>query len=267
MKSSINKSVGIMLDGVFAVSPSLSGFEKVKALGPNVRRFIREDKFAENEIVFYRDKWWTSEKATLYADARCLVHSVQLALSGQPQSLRTPNYDTAFHHFQYAFDTTRQGPRWSFDAAGPNDDFAPQVHEWVAAEALPWLNRLSNTEAVVEYMCEQRSRFHLSLLLWAMGDRSQAHEHVRIWLRQLHRQIEPRLARLAEVGLISKADEASLVRSSIQMEERYRSEVESWILRPPRVLHSSDRLTRTIGCQLCPDGVFDQLLHPARLLV
>jgi len=73
-----------------------------------------------------------------------------------------------------------------------------------------------------------RSRRSFSL---AMEDRSWANEQLRNWLRQLHRQIEPKLARLAEVGLISKADQAGLAKSSVQMEERCRSEVESWISR------------------------------------
>lgn len=80
-------------------------------------------------------------------------------------------------------------------------------------------------------MSEQKSHFHLTLLPWAMEDRSRAYEHPCICLRRLHRQIEPRLARLAESGIISRSDEASLAKSSIQMEDRYRCEVESWILR------------------------------------
>lgn len=157
---SIGKSVGEMLDGVFATSPSLSGFGKAKGTGPDVRRFIRESEFAEHEIAFYCDKWWTNENATLYADTKCLVHPVQLALSAQPQSLRAPDYEVAFHHFQFGFDSTRRLPQWAFDAAGPSIDFARQVHDWMIGDALPGL---AGCRASKQWSSTCPSRNHISI--------------------------------------------------------------------------------------------------------
>jgi len=217
---SLNSLLGKSLDRLFIDGPPVVRFVKQRASGDNLRRYHHATEFAQREIVFYRDKRWTANGGTLYAELFCLVPEVQHAVHGMAQSLG---------HFQYVL--SEPNPKRSWELHSPEDVavFAEEIREWLSSIALPWLDQFESRDGVIRFLRAKRQFVTLAEYLASMDDEIGASQAISTWLEGLPRRIENSLKRLASKGLISPYDEAYLARASIQSEEDYQQQVSKWL--------------------------------------
>lgn len=225
---SLSTAIGASIDRVFGACPRLSVFSRLKSSGEILRRYFLETSQAQQEILFYRDKWWTKDGGRLYVEVSCLVPQVQLALTGQPQSLSEPDYAVPFRHFQFAAGEPEQERSWQL--AGPTDvaRFECAIDEWLHSSALPWLARFESLGGCISYMREHQQFHALALLLSSQGDASGAREALVSWLGSKPRNIEKSLEELASAGLLSSDDCARLAQASLQRDDHYAEELDRW---------------------------------------
>ncbi len=226
---SINTVLGKALDRLFLEVPEASPFAKQKGSGDQLRRYFHATANAEREILFYRDKWWTADGGTLYAELNCLVPEVQQASHGVAQSLRNPDYSIPFSHFQFAL--SEQNPKRSWELYSPEDvaAFEQDIRVWLPSIALPWLDQFESRDGVLHFLRTRRQFVTLAEYLASLGDSLGAAAAISAWIEGLPRRIENSLSRLASKRVISAADEKFLSKASIQSEDDYRQQVQEWL--------------------------------------
>jgi hypothetical protein len=225
----LSKAVGTALDRVKQELPGLIPFTRLKVSGPELRRFFRQTEGLQQEICFYRDKWWSREGGILHAELLCLVPEVQLALAGSPQSLDNPDYTTPCEHFLYGISAGDVERSWSIRSLDDVADFEVRIRAWLSTTALPWFEQFESMEGVVRFLERQGHWLRLALLLNALDDREKARGYMATWLSTLPRQIEYQLDELAGAGLLCADEHKELGRASLQEERRYRKTLEHWI--------------------------------------
>lgn len=227
------KTLGSALDKVIAGNPACAGYVALKASGPEVRRYFRENAFSQCQILFYRDKHWTKDGGSLYGELFCLIPTVQLALCGKSQSLATPDYSVPFHHFQFGL--LEDNPERCWQIYGEKDvpDFEAAITAWLAQTALPWLGQFDALPGVLAFMTRHERLVDLALLHAALGEPAKAAKPIRDWINLLPRQIDKPLAKLLEASLISQSDHRVLSRASLQREDHYRDFVDAWVPEAP----------------------------------
>ena len=185
-----------------------------------MRRYYHATEFAQREIVFYRDKWWTASGGTLYAELFCLVPEFQQAVHGMAQS---------FGHFQYVL--SEPNPERSWELHSPEDVavFEAEIRDWLSSIALPWLDQFESRDGVVRFLRAKRQFVTLAEYLASVDDEIGGSQAIAAWIEGLPRRIENSLKRLASKGLISLHDEAYLARASIQSEDDYQQQVSRWL--------------------------------------
>ncbi|KQZ34242.1 hypothetical protein [Duganella sp. Root1480D1] len=225
----MNTLLGKALDRVFLEAPLVATFEKQKGSGHHLRRYFHAGENTQREIVFYRDKWWTANGGTLYAELCCLVPEVQHAVHGMAQSLLSPDYNIPSNHFQYVL--MELEPKRSWELHSPEDVavFEREIGDWLRTIALPWLNQFESRDGVIRFLQSKRQFVTLATYLASLGDGNGASQAVATWLEGLPRRIENSLGRLAGKGLISPDDAAYLTKASIQIEEDYKQQVFEWL--------------------------------------
>jgi hypothetical protein len=224
----LSTALGRALDALIAPDGPLAGFGKLPGSGQDQRRYFSETAFAQREVVFYRDKWWTRAGGVLSLELMVLVPELQLALAGRPQSLAAPDPEVPFTSFQY---TTAVGPTptWTVASAEDASRAAEGAAEWLRAEGVPWMASLDSMDGVVRSL-ERTGGFHrLARLHAALGDRVAARAAVVAWLRTLPRQTDRALAELERAGVLASGEVPALRVASLQREEVYAAEVEAWL--------------------------------------
>ncbi len=225
----LNKKLGAALDQIFRDTPVLSPFAKIKSrMGQDLRLFHHETGTAQQQISFYRDKWWSKEHGgQLYVDLLCLVPAVQMALTGKSQSLATPDFDTPFTHFQYRVLEADAHGGWTIRNADDIEAFSAGVSHWLADTALPWLTRFEHIDNVIDCM-QQHMPVNLALFHAARGDMPEAAVAMLGWLDGLPRQIERQLQKMAQAHLLTASDQAELLQASLQDATAYRERLNQW---------------------------------------
>ncbi|WP_156397936.1 MULTISPECIES: hypothetical protein [unclassified Duganella] len=226
---SINTQLGKALDRLFLSVPQTTVFGKQKGGGHDLRRFFHATEHTQRQIVFYRDKWWTVNGGTLYAELCCLVPDVQAAVYGVPQSLLDPDCNVPSSHFQYVL-TEREAKR-SWELRSPENvaAFEHEMKNWLPSIALPWLSQFESRDGVIRFLQSKLQFITLAIYLSSLGDSGGASQAISAWLEGLPRRAEGSLERLAGKGLISSADVAYLSNASIQGEEDYKLQAAEWV--------------------------------------
>lgn len=224
----IARTLGRMLDHLTTDGGALRGFSRLPNAGHEVRRFFAETAFAQREVVFYRDKWWTAEGGTLNLEVMVLAPEVQLALAGRPQSLASPDSAVPFIGFQYGL-TVGATPTWAIASAEDARGAADQAAEWLRTEGLPWMDSIDSMDGVIALLERTRGHQRLARLHAARGDGDAARRALAAWLRTLPRQADRALAELHDAGVLAAGDLPVLRTASLQREDVYAAEVESWL--------------------------------------
>ncbi len=225
---SLSKKLGSALDQIFRDTPALSPFAKIKS---QMRLFHHETAATQQQISFYRDKWWSKEHGgQLYVDLYCLVPAVQIALTGKAQSLATPDYDTPFTHFQYRLLEAEAHGGWRIRDANDVEAFPARASQWLTDTAVPWLARFEDIDNVIA--CMQRHR-PSSLVLFhaARGDMPEATAAMLAWLDGLPRSIERELHKMVQASVLTESDQTELLRASLQEVTVYRERLDRWLAR------------------------------------
>lgn len=225
----LNKLLGTVLDRTTSAHAAFAGFAKLKASGSELRNYFHDTGGAQCQVLFYRDKWWTKDGGTLYGELFCLVPKVQLALSGQNQSLAEPDYSVPFHHFQYGLQENDIEGGWPIRSVQDVHQFEAVVASWLSSQAAPWFKQFETDEGIIDFMQRNRRFVNLALFCQAQGHPAEARSHLISWLSRLPRQIERPLATLLDAGLITEAEHAMLCRASQQRDDHYRESISAWI--------------------------------------
>jgi hypothetical protein len=224
----LSKLLGAVLDRATSANAAFAGFAKLKARGSELRNYFRDTGVSQCQVLFYRDKWWTKDGGTLYGELFCLVPKVQLAPSGQNQSLAEPDYSVPFHHFQYGLQESDPERGWPIRSAQDVQQFEAVVDSWLSSTAAPWFKQFDTDEGVIDFMSRKGYFLGLAFVCLAQGNPADARSHLLSWISELPRHIEKPLAELLDAGLITEAEHALLGRASLQEEDRYREMVSTW---------------------------------------
>jgi hypothetical protein len=207
-----------------------AGFERlVKSDGMSLRRFVRTTDQSQAEVSVYRDKWWSSEGGTIRAEAFCLVHDYQRALSGFLQDWMKPDYSRPLHHFQYGLG--RNVVPFQEQITSPDDceRLGRALLEWLIARALPWALELEQPSGVEAHLERERGFSNLAIYLANLGHFERAQASLARFMATLPRDIEGKLEQFSQCGLIPASDAESLRLASLQSNRDYEHAVQSWL--------------------------------------
>jgi hypothetical protein len=224
------KLVGDAVDRVFREAPELSPFARRDARdGASLRRYYHATAYAEREVDVYRDKYWTKNGGRIFAELYCLIPEAQRVLGGVEQSWLSPDYAKPLIYFQYRTSLDANDARWEVNTPADVASFEAGLHAWLTSKGLAWLDALNSRDGLLDYLARNQSHVDLARLSAHWGSAGEARNHVVRYLNTLPRQNERALKLLTEAKLLSREDEAYLIKASLQSNEEYARRVRAWL--------------------------------------
>jgi hypothetical protein len=140
------------------------GFKLAPALAERtVRRYATARQFRDVEIELYRDAAWDAQGGFIRIELRALVHPMQQALVGAPQSLLTPQPGVQISQFQLGPHPDHSPGSWRVRGPADVGALATGLVAYLRDVAVPWLRHTESLDAVLDHLAdlgqlEQRDR-------------------------------------------------------------------------------------------------------------
>jgi hypothetical protein len=119
-----------------------------------IRRYIVQRQFRDVDIEIFRDEGWGAAGGFVRIQTRSLVHPVQQALEGKPQSLLAPRTDANLVKFQLGPHADDVAGSWNIASASDVTKFAVGLLMYLRDIGVPWLKNTESIDAVVAHMTE-----------------------------------------------------------------------------------------------------------------
>ena len=132
---------------------SSQGFQQAPPLAARtIRRYVCARQFRDIEIEVYRDDAWSGQGGFVRIEVRSLVHPVQQALIGAPQSLVTPQPGTKVTQFQLGPHPDGSPGSWRVGGPAEVGAFAKGLLGYLSDVAVPWLKNTESLDAVIDHL-------------------------------------------------------------------------------------------------------------------
>ena len=99
---------------------------------------------------------WGAEGGFIRIELRALVHPVQQALVGAPQSLESPRAGTQISQFQLGPHPDRSPGSWPVRGPADVGVFATGLLAYFRDVAVPWLRNTESLDAVLDHLADMK---------------------------------------------------------------------------------------------------------------
>jgi hypothetical protein len=114
-----------------------------------IRRYVATGAFRDLDIEVYRDARWDASGGRVRVALRSLIHPVQQAMYGVPQSLATPKLDVGTSVLQFGPHPDNEPGQWLVRSPAEVGHFANGFGDYLARHALPWYARSESPQAAL----------------------------------------------------------------------------------------------------------------------
>ncbi|APV51160.1 hypothetical protein BWI17_16625 [Betaproteobacteria bacterium GR16-43] len=142
-------------DDILRARLAAEGFAPVETLQPRtIRRYVSARQFRDVEIEVFREDLAGGDGLMVRATLRVLVHPLQQATHGAPQSLVVPTPGVKLSQLQLGPHADGLPGSWRIN--GPTDVgvFAHGFTAYLAQVAMPWLAKSQSIDAVLALLRE-----------------------------------------------------------------------------------------------------------------
>jgi hypothetical protein len=142
-------------DDILRARLAAQGFAPVATLHPRtIRRYVSSRQFRDVEIEVFRDDLPSGEGLFARAKLRVLVHPIQQATLGAPQSLVTSQAGVGLAQFELGPHADGLPGSWRINGPADVGVFANGFTAYLAQVAMPWLEKTQSIDAVLALLRE-----------------------------------------------------------------------------------------------------------------